>query len=186
FHSEVEVIPAVGREGLSEEYKVEVEVKDRENQTLSNDDNPPIMSLRPLTPLPTNSAPDPHNSALLGICLDTALTNEGLATLHAEGLVQVQTLCWMITIMMMNLTTILEENAEELIHNSSEDADFLFVGADPQKVRRFKRLLLVDEQTATSWQPTQDVLATPVLQSVDEMLNTSYDYDMELYRDGES
>uniref|UniRef100_A0A0W0FQ41 Uncharacterized protein n=1 Tax=Moniliophthora roreri TaxID=221103 RepID=A0A0W0FQ41_MONRR len=122
----------------------------------------------------------------LGIHLDTALTNEGLATLCIEGLVQVQTLCRMIVIMTMNLTTISEENVEESIHNSGGDVDFLFIGADLQKVGRFEGLLLVDERVATGWQPTQAVLATPTLQNVNEMPNISYDYDMELYGDGES
>ncbi|ESK83203.1 hypothetical protein Moror_3301 [Moniliophthora roreri MCA 2997] len=122
----------------------------------------------------------------LDIRLCTALTNEGLAELHTEGLVRVQTLCRMIALMTMNLTTILEENAEELIHNSGGDMDFLFVGADPQKVQRFEGASSVDEWMATGWQPTASILTTPILRSVDEMPDMSYDYDMELYSDGES
>ncbi|ESK81348.1 hypothetical protein Moror_16705 [Moniliophthora roreri MCA 2997] len=67
----------------------------------------------------------------LVICLDTALTNEGLAALHTEGLVQVQTLCQMIVVMTMNLMTILEENAEGSEVDKGWDAEFLFVEADP-------------------------------------------------------
>ncbi|ESK83215.1 hypothetical protein Moror_3285 [Moniliophthora roreri MCA 2997] len=122
----------------------------------------------------------------LDICLGTALTNEGLTILCTEGLIQGQTLCQMITIMMMNLMKISEENAEESIYNSGGDANFLFVGADPQKVQRFVEPPSVSKRVATSWQPTLDVPATPVLRSVNEMPDTSYDYDMELYRDGES
>uniref|UniRef100_A0A0W0FU85 Uncharacterized protein n=1 Tax=Moniliophthora roreri TaxID=221103 RepID=A0A0W0FU85_MONRR len=122
----------------------------------------------------------------LGICLDTALTNKGLATLHIEGLVQVQTLCRMITIMMMNLTTTLEENAEESVESSDRNMDFLFVGADLQKVGRFMGLLSVNKQVATSWQPVQNVPATPMLWDINNMPDTSEDYDAELYGDGES
>ncbi|ESK81363.1 hypothetical protein Moror_3736 [Moniliophthora roreri MCA 2997] len=122
----------------------------------------------------------------LGICLDTALTNEGLTALRVEGLVRVQTLCQMIAIMMMNLMTISEENAEESIHSSGGDADFLFIGADPQKVGRFEGLLSVDKQVAMGWQPMQDIPATPMLRDVKDMPDTSIDYDTELYRDGES
>uniref|UniRef100_A0A0W0GFT2 Reverse transcriptase-rnase h-integrase n=2 Tax=Moniliophthora roreri TaxID=221103 RepID=A0A0W0GFT2_MONRR len=186
FHPEAEVMPAVGGEVLTERYE------DSENRTPSNDEGLPTMSLRPLTPLPTPmtllvdhvsalcadwNAISPkiaHNTCVtnasrlslsirLDIRLDTALTNEGLATLHVEGLVRVQTLCRMITIMTMNLMTISEESAEELIHNSGGDVDFLFVGADPRKVERFEGLLLVEEWTATGWQLTSDVLATPML-----------------------
>uniref|UniRef100_A0A0W0FQF3 Uncharacterized protein n=1 Tax=Moniliophthora roreri TaxID=221103 RepID=A0A0W0FQF3_MONRR len=92
----------------------------------------------------------------------------------------------MIAIMMMNLTTILEGNAEESIHNSGEDTDFLFVRVDPQKVQRFEGPSSVDERMATGWQPTASVPTTPMLRSVDEMPDTSYDYDTELYGDGES
>ncbi|ESK85978.1 hypothetical protein Moror_9479, partial [Moniliophthora roreri MCA 2997] len=147
----------------------------------------------------SDSTPDPNDSAHrlrlcpvdasrlnLDIHLGTALTNEGLAILHTESLVRVQTLCQMIAIMMMNLMTILKESAEESIHNSRGDADFLFVRADPQKIRRFEELPSVSEREAAGWQPTLDILATPMLQSVDEMPDTSYDYDTELYGDGES
>uniref|UniRef100_A0A0W0FQY5 Uncharacterized protein n=1 Tax=Moniliophthora roreri TaxID=221103 RepID=A0A0W0FQY5_MONRR len=122
----------------------------------------------------------------LDIRLDTALTNKGLTALHVEGLVQVQTLCQMIMIMTMNLTTTLEGNVEESEAYSERDTDFLFVGADPQKVGRFTGLLSINEWVATGWQPTQDVLATPALQDVDDMPDTLEDYDAELYGDGES
>uniref|UniRef100_A0A0W0FR60 Uncharacterized protein n=1 Tax=Moniliophthora roreri TaxID=221103 RepID=A0A0W0FR60_MONRR len=140
----------------------------------------------------------------LSIHLHTALTNEGLAELRIEGLVQVQTLCQMIAVMTMNLMKISEENAEQSIHNSGGDADFLFVGTDLRKVQRFNIGSLVYSRMATGWQPTgetstipalqsadetQDttgqVPSTPMLQSIDEMPDTSYDYDMELYGDGE-
>ncbi|ESK82306.1 hypothetical protein Moror_5421 [Moniliophthora roreri MCA 2997] len=122
----------------------------------------------------------------LDIHLHTALTNKSLAELCVEGLVRVQTLCQMITVMMMNLTRISEENAEESIHNSGGNADFLFVGADPQKVQRFDVGLLVYLQMATGWQLTESILSTLAMWSLDDMLDTSYDYDMELYGDGES
>ncbi|ESK82175.1 hypothetical protein Moror_14466 [Moniliophthora roreri MCA 2997] len=92
----------------------------------------------------------------------------------------------MIAIMTMNLTRISEESAEESIHNSRGDMDFLFVGADPQKVQRFEGPPSVDKWMTTGWQPTADIPTTPMLRSVDEMPDTSYDYDMELYGDGES
>ncbi|ESK80848.1 hypothetical protein Moror_15431 [Moniliophthora roreri MCA 2997] len=209
FHSDIEVIPTVGGEGLSRAHEVEDE--EQENQTPLSDKDPLMPSLRPPTPLLTpmtllvncvsalcadwnTISPEIAHSTCVGdasrlnldICLGTVLTNKGLAALHTEGLVRVQTLCQMITIMTMNLTTILEENAEESIHNSGGDVDFLFVGADPQKVQRFEELPLVSEQVAAGWQPTLDVLATPVLRSVNEMPDTSYDYDTELYGDGES
>uniref|UniRef100_A0A0W0FL58 Uncharacterized protein n=1 Tax=Moniliophthora roreri TaxID=221103 RepID=A0A0W0FL58_MONRR len=122
----------------------------------------------------------------LDIHLDTALTNEGLAALCVEGLVRVQTLCQMIAIMTMNLMTISEGNVEESEENGGGDVDFLFIGADPQKVGRFTELLLVDEQVKAGWQPTQNVPATPTLRDIDHMPDTSEDYNIELYGDRES
>uniref|UniRef100_A0A0W0FB53 Uncharacterized protein n=1 Tax=Moniliophthora roreri TaxID=221103 RepID=A0A0W0FB53_MONRR len=141
----------------------------------------------------------------LGIHLCTALTNEGLAELCVEGLVRVQTLCWMIAVMTMNLMKISEENAERSIHNSRGDADFLFVRTDPRKVWRFDIGSSVYGRMATGWQPmgersdipvfqntddmqdaTREVPNTPMLQSIDEMPDTLYDYDTELYSDRES
>uniref|UniRef100_A0A0W0F6J2 Uncharacterized protein n=1 Tax=Moniliophthora roreri TaxID=221103 RepID=A0A0W0F6J2_MONRR len=122
----------------------------------------------------------------LDIHLHTALTNEGLAKLRVEGLVRVQTLCWMIAVMMMNLTRISEESAEESIHNRGGDANFLFVGPDPQKVQRFNVGLSVYSWMATGWQLTEVVPSTPIIQSLNDMPDTSYDYDTELYGDGES
>ncbi|ESK81326.1 hypothetical protein Moror_12107, partial [Moniliophthora roreri MCA 2997] len=191
FHPKVEIIPTVGGEALSEAY--EDKAKDKENRIPSNEGVPPTISLRSptLAPTPMMQLID-HISALcadwnaispeiahstcvadasrlsLGIHLDTALTNEGLAALHVEGLVQVQTLCQMITIMTMNLMTILEENIEESEENNNRDVEFLFVGADPWKVGRFTGLLSVDKQ------------------NVDDMPDTSEDYNAELYGDRES
>uniref|UniRef100_A0A0W0G0H2 Uncharacterized protein n=1 Tax=Moniliophthora roreri TaxID=221103 RepID=A0A0W0G0H2_MONRR len=152
FHPDVEVIPAVGGADQFDEEEDE----DRENRTTSNDESLLTLSLRPQTLLPTPMtllvdrvsalcadwnaiSPNIAHSTCVGdasrlsldIHLHTALTNEGLAELHAEGLVRVQTLCRMIAIMTMNLTTISEGNAEESIHNSGENADFLFIGVDP-------------------------------------------------------
>uniref|UniRef100_A0A0W0FPY7 Reverse transcriptase-rnase h-integrase n=1 Tax=Moniliophthora roreri TaxID=221103 RepID=A0A0W0FPY7_MONRR len=190
FHPDIEVIPPVGGEGLSRAHEVKDE--EQENRTPLSDKDPLMLSLRPPTPLPT-----PMTllvNCISALCADwntispeiAHSTCVGLAALRTEGLVRVQTLCQMIMIMMMNLTTISEENAEESIHNSRGDADFLFVGADPQKVQRFEELPLVSEQVAAGWQPTLDVPATPVLQSINEMPDTSYDYNTELYGDGES
>uniref|UniRef100_A0A0W0F6W6 Uncharacterized protein n=1 Tax=Moniliophthora roreri TaxID=221103 RepID=A0A0W0F6W6_MONRR len=143
--------------GKAPSEEYEVEDKDRENQTPPNDDNPLTMSLRSPTLLPTPmTLLIDHVSAL---CVDWNAISPEIA--H-------------------------KENAEESIHNSSGDADFLFIGADPRKVGRFEGLLLVDERVATGWQPTQDVPATPMLRDVDDMPDTSYNYDTELYRDGES
>ncbi|ESK84881.1 hypothetical protein Moror_14922 [Moniliophthora roreri MCA 2997] len=209
FHPDVEIIPTVGREGPSQVQEVEDE--EQENRTPLSDEDLLMPSLRPPTPLPTPmtllvdcisalcvdwNAISPeiaHSTCVsdasrlnLDICLGTALTNEGLAALCTEGLVQVQTLCQMIAIMMMTITRISEESAEESIHNSRGDADFLFIGADPQKVQRFAEPPLVSEQVTVSWQPTLDVPATPVLRNVNEMPDTSYNYNTELYGDGES
>ncbi|ESK82767.1 hypothetical protein Moror_5641 [Moniliophthora roreri MCA 2997] len=129
----------------------------------------------------------------LDIHLATALTNEGLAALRVEGLLRAQTLCWMVAVMTMNEITmtnpmtILVENVDTLVAEYDRDAQLLFVGEDPKKVR----LLLVEEQQAMGWQPTFDVPSTPCLGVVGEMpdiddrLDTSYDYDTELYGDGE-
>uniref|UniRef100_A0A0W0GFC2 Reverse transcriptase domain-containing protein n=1 Tax=Moniliophthora roreri TaxID=221103 RepID=A0A0W0GFC2_MONRR len=109
------VNPPAGREAPSEGHKDKDKDKDKdvENQTLSNDDNAPlIMSLRPPTPIPIPMTQlVDHVSALcvdwnaispeiahstcvrdasklsLGILLETALTSEGLAALCAEGLI---------------------------------------------------------------------------------------------------
>ncbi|ESK81227.1 hypothetical protein Moror_14434 [Moniliophthora roreri MCA 2997] len=202
FHHEADIIPVVGRADLSNEDKDE----DRENQTPLKQRRPTDAELEV-----SNSAPDPHDSAhrprlcpVLGIHLRTALTNEGLAKLHVEGLVQVQTLCWMIAVMTMNLTKISEENAERSIHDSGGDADFLFVGTDPRKVQRFDVGSSVYGRMAEGWQPTGDrsnipapqnanetsetvgeMPSTPILWSIDEMPDMLYDYDTELYGDGE-
>uniref|UniRef100_A0A0W0EVG0 Reverse transcriptase-rnase h-integrase n=1 Tax=Moniliophthora roreri TaxID=221103 RepID=A0A0W0EVG0_MONRR len=130
----------------------------------------------------------------LDIHLATALTNEGLAALRVDGLIQAQTLCRMVTIMTMNETittnptTISEGNVEMLVKEYDQDAQLLFVGADPKKVR----LLSVDERQAMGWQPASDPPATPMMGVMDEMPDvddrpdTSYDYNAELYGDGES
>uniref|UniRef100_A0A0W0FXE9 Reverse transcriptase-rnase h-integrase n=1 Tax=Moniliophthora roreri TaxID=221103 RepID=A0A0W0FXE9_MONRR len=130
----------------------------------------------------------------LDIHLDTALTNEGLAALWVEGLIRAQTLCRTVTIMTMNETittsptTISEGNVEMLVKEYDQDAQLLFVGADPRKVR----LLSVEERQAMGWQPVLDTPTTPVMEMEDEMPedddrpDTSYDYDAELYGDGES
>ncbi|ESK90659.1 hypothetical protein Moror_4180 [Moniliophthora roreri MCA 2997] len=130
----------------------------------------------------------------LDIHLATALTNEGLATLCAEGLIRAQTLCQMVAVMTMNETmttnptTISAENVDMLAAEYDRDAQLLFVGTDPKKVR----LLSVEEWQAIGWQLTFDVPSTPRLGTVNEMPDiddrpdTSYDYDTELYGDGES
>ncbi|ESK90753.1 hypothetical protein Moror_4083 [Moniliophthora roreri MCA 2997] len=204
--------------------------EDRENRTPSSDEDLPMLNLRSPTPLPTpmtqlvncvsalcvdwntilpkiahSTCVADASQLSLGIHLHTALTNEGLAELHVEGLVQVQTLCQMIAVMMMNITKILEENAEKSIYDSGGDADFLFVGTDLRKVQRFDVGSSVYGRMAEGWQPTGggsnipapqnanetsettgEVPNTLMLQSIDEMPDTSYDYDTELYGDGES
>uniref|UniRef100_A0A0W0G1Z3 Reverse transcriptase-rnase h-integrase n=1 Tax=Moniliophthora roreri TaxID=221103 RepID=A0A0W0G1Z3_MONRR len=124
----------------------------------------------------------------------TALTSEGLAALRVDGLIRAQTLCRMVAVMMMNggittnPTTTSEGSVEMLMEEYDRDIQLLFVGADPKKVR----MLSVEERVATGWQPTSDVPATPQLGAVEEMPDiddrpdTSYDYDTELYGDGES
>ncbi|ESK83586.1 hypothetical protein Moror_12076 [Moniliophthora roreri MCA 2997] len=219
FHRKVEHIPAVGGEVALEESEDAVEDEERQNRTPENDEGPLMLSLRSPTPAPTPMmqlvdrvsalcadwsaiSPDIARSTCvvnasrlsLDIYLATALTNEGLAALHADGLIQAQTLCWMAAVMMMNeITTtspmtILAENVEMLRMEYDRDAQLLFVGQDPKKVR----LLSVEERQAMGWQPTLDIPSTPRLGVVDEMPDvddrpdTSYDYDTELYRDGES
>ncbi|KAI3620017.1 hypothetical protein WG66_006102 [Moniliophthora roreri] len=89
---------------------------------------------------------------------------------------------------MTSPTTTSEENVEALMEEYDWDAQLLFVGADPKKVR----MLSVEERLAMGWQPPSEVPATPRLGPVDEMPDiddrpdTSYDYDTELYGDGES
>uniref|UniRef100_A0A0W0EVC3 Reverse transcriptase-rnase h-integrase n=1 Tax=Moniliophthora roreri TaxID=221103 RepID=A0A0W0EVC3_MONRR len=130
----------------------------------------------------------------LDIHLATALTNEGLAALRVDGLIWAQTLCWMVAIMTMsetittNPTTILEGNVEMLVKEYNNDAQLLFIGVDPRKVR----LLSVEERLAMGWQPSSDPPATPMMgvmdkmPDVDDRPDTSYDYNTELYGDGES
>uniref|UniRef100_A0A0W0FEJ2 Reverse transcriptase-rnase h-integrase n=1 Tax=Moniliophthora roreri TaxID=221103 RepID=A0A0W0FEJ2_MONRR len=100
----------------------------------------------------------------------------------------------MVAVMMMsetittNPTTISEGNVEILVKEYDQDAQLLFVGADPKKVR----LLSVEERQAMGWQPVSDTLATLKMEvenempEVDDRPDTSYDYDAELYGDGES
>ncbi|ESK81287.1 hypothetical protein Moror_8460 [Moniliophthora roreri MCA 2997] len=183
-------------------------VKDEEweNRIPENDDTPPMLSLRSLTLVPilmtklvdrisalcadwNTISPDiAHSTCVadasklsLDIHLATVLSNEGLAALRTEGLIQVQMLCRMIAVMMMSPMKISEENAEALVEGYDRDAQLMFVGADPQKVR----LLSIEEQAAIGWQPTFDVPVTPMMWTVDEMPDMSYDYNEELYRDGE-
>uniref|UniRef100_A0A0W0GE57 Reverse transcriptase-rnase h-integrase n=1 Tax=Moniliophthora roreri TaxID=221103 RepID=A0A0W0GE57_MONRR len=130
----------------------------------------------------------------LDIHLATAPTNKGLAVLHTDGLIRAQTLCRMVAVMtmnggtMMSPTTTSAENVEMLMEDYDRDAQLLFVGADPKKVR----MLSVEERLAMGWQPSSDIPATPRLGAVDEMPDiddrpdTSYDYDTELYGDRES
>uniref|UniRef100_A0A0W0F1F5 Putative reverse transcriptase-rnase h-integrase n=1 Tax=Moniliophthora roreri TaxID=221103 RepID=A0A0W0F1F5_MONRR len=226
----VEHIPTVGGEVILEGSEDEVEVEEQENQTLENDNIPPMLSLRSPTPAPTPMmklvdhvsalcadwsaiSPDIAHSTCavdasklnLDIHLATALTSEGLAELHVEGLVRVQTLCRMITVMTMNLTKILEENAEKSIHDSRGNVDFLFIGTDLRKVQRFEVGSSVYGRMAAGWQPdgdrsdiptpqsvdetaetVEEMLNTPMLRSIDEMPDMLYDYNAELYGDGES
>uniref|UniRef100_A0A0W0FWR4 Uncharacterized protein n=1 Tax=Moniliophthora roreri TaxID=221103 RepID=A0A0W0FWR4_MONRR len=103
-------------------------------------------------------------------------------------------LCPTVAVMTMNggtmtspMTT-LAENVEMMTKKYDRGTQLLFVGADPKKMR----LLSVEEWQAMGWQPTFDPLATPQMGTIEEMLDmddrpdTSYDYDTELYGDGES
>uniref|UniRef100_A0A0W0GCI7 Reverse transcriptase-rnase h-integrase n=1 Tax=Moniliophthora roreri TaxID=221103 RepID=A0A0W0GCI7_MONRR len=219
FHPRVEHIPAVGGEVALAESEARAEDEDRENRTPENVEDPPIISLRSLTPALTPMmqlvdrvsalcadwsaiSPDIARSTCvadasrlsLDIHLDTALTNEGLAALRVEGLIRAQTLCRMVAVMTMSETittsptTISEGNVEMLVKEYDQDAQLLFVGADPKKVR----LLSVEERQAMGWQLPADPPATPMMEVEDEMPeiddrpDTSYDYDAELYGDGES
>uniref|UniRef100_A0A0W0FFY8 Uncharacterized protein n=1 Tax=Moniliophthora roreri TaxID=221103 RepID=A0A0W0FFY8_MONRR len=110
FHRKVEHIPTVGGEALSE--VLEDKDKEQENRTPSNDNAPPMLSLRSPTPAPTlmtqlvdcvsalcadwstispaiaySTYAIDASKLSLGIHLETALTNEGLAALRTEGLV---------------------------------------------------------------------------------------------------
>uniref|UniRef100_A0A0W0GC62 Reverse transcriptase-rnase h-integrase n=1 Tax=Moniliophthora roreri TaxID=221103 RepID=A0A0W0GC62_MONRR len=219
FHRKVEQIPTVGGEAALEESEDTAKDGEQENRIPKNDDNPPMPSLRNLTPAPTLMMQlVDHVSALcadwsaispdiacstcvvdasklnLDIHLATALTNEGLAALCIEGLIRAQTLCRMVAIMTMNKTTMTNpttisvENVDTLVAEYDRDAQLLSVGMDPKKVR----LLSVEERQAMGWQPTFNVPSTPRLGVVGEMPDiddrpdTSYDYDTELYGDGES
>uniref|UniRef100_A0A0W0F9B8 Reverse transcriptase-rnase h-integrase n=1 Tax=Moniliophthora roreri TaxID=221103 RepID=A0A0W0F9B8_MONRR len=100
----------------------------------------------------------------------------------------------MVAVMTMNggittsPTTTSGENVEMLMEEYDRDIQLLFVGADLKKVR----MLSIEERLATGWQPTSDVPATPRLgvteemPDIDDRPDTSYDYDTELYGDGES
>uniref|UniRef100_A0A0W0F321 Reverse transcriptase-rnase h-integrase n=1 Tax=Moniliophthora roreri TaxID=221103 RepID=A0A0W0F321_MONRR len=202
FHRKAEYIPAVGGEVTLEESEDVAKDDKLENRIPENIGDPPMPSLRSPTPAPTPmmqlvdrvsalcadwSAISPdiaHSTCVadasklsLDIRLVTALTNEGLATLCAEGLIQAQTLCRMVAIMTMSETTTMSpttisvENVEMLMTEYDQDAQLLF---------------------AMGWQPTSDVPSTPLLEMDDEMPDvddrpdTSYNYDTELYGDRES
>ncbi|ESK85183.1 hypothetical protein Moror_17161 [Moniliophthora roreri MCA 2997] len=191
FLQKVEHIPAVGGEVAPEEYEGEDEDDEQENQIPENNNAQPTLRSRNPTPAPTpmtqlvdcvSALCADWNAISPDIARTTALTNKGLTALCIEGLIRAQTLCQMIAIMMMSLTTISEENVETLEQEYDRDAQLLFVGADPQKAQ----LLLVEEWLAMGWQPPLDFPPTPRLGMVDDMLDTSYDYNMELYGDGES
>ncbi|ESK81186.1 hypothetical protein Moror_2285 [Moniliophthora roreri MCA 2997] len=127
FHQKVEYIPTVGGEVAIVGSEDAVEDKEWENKIPENVEDPPILSLRSPTPAPTPMmqlvdhvsalcvdwsaiSPDIARSTCvadasrlsLDIHLATALTNEGLAALCADGLIRAQTLCRMVAIMMMN------------------------------------------------------------------------------------
>ncbi|KAI3621311.1 hypothetical protein WG66_014514 [Moniliophthora roreri] len=217
FHQKVEHIPAVGGKVVPEE--AEDEDEGQENRIPENVEDPPILSLRSPTPMPTPmtqlvdcvsalcvdwSAISPGiarstcvadaSKLSLDIHLVTAPTNEGLAALRAEGLIRAQTLCRMVTVMTMNSGTMTSptrtsaENVERLEEEYDRDVQLLFVGADPQKVR----MLLVEKRQAMGWQPVTETPDTPRMEDDDEMPemedrpDMSYDYNTELYGDGES
>ncbi|ESK81519.1 hypothetical protein Moror_15669 [Moniliophthora roreri MCA 2997] len=205
FLLRVEHIPGVGGEDALVGHEDGDE--EQENRTPKNDNAPPTLRLRNPTPVPTPMtqlidrvsalcvdwsaiSPDIAHSTCVAdasqlnlvICLATAPTNEGLAALRAEGLIRAQTLCRMIVIMTMNHMTISEESVDELAQEYDRDAQLLFVGADPRKVR----LLSVEEQLTMGWQPPSDLPPTPRLETEDDMPDMSYDYNTELYGDGES
>ncbi|ESK82667.1 hypothetical protein Moror_11183 [Moniliophthora roreri MCA 2997] len=156
FHLKTEDIPTVGGEDFAEEGE------DKENQILSNIANPLSLRLRPPTPAPTPmtqlinrvsalcvdwSAISPeiaHSTCAgdasklsLGILLETALTNEGLATLHAEGLLPVHALCQSIMITMMNLMTTSMGSVEANDIPNNANVNFMFTESDLKKVRLF-------------------------------------------------
>ncbi|ESK82712.1 hypothetical protein Moror_5694 [Moniliophthora roreri MCA 2997] len=166
FHWKVEHIPTVGGEAALEESEDVVEDRERENQIPENVGGPLMPSLRSPTLAPTLmmqlidcvsalcadwSAISPdiaHSTCVvdasklsLDIRLVTALTNKGLAALHAEGLIRAQTLCRMVAVMTMSETTttspttISAENVERLMTEYDRDAQLLFVGQDPKKAR---------------------------------------------------
>ncbi|ESK82227.1 hypothetical protein Moror_8734 [Moniliophthora roreri MCA 2997] len=146
FHRKVEYIPVVGGEVALVESEDTAKDGERENRIPKNAGDPPTLSLRSptLAPTPMTQLVD-RVSALcadwsailpeiacstcvadasrlsLDICLATALTNEGLAVLHADSLIRAQTLCRMVAIMTMNggtmtsPTTTLAENVEGLM-----------------------------------------------------------------------
>ncbi|ESK81940.1 hypothetical protein Moror_15411 [Moniliophthora roreri MCA 2997] len=207
FLQKVEHIPTVGGEVAPEEFRDEGRDDKQENQTPEKDDTLPTLSLRSPTPVPipmtqlvdcisalcadwSAISPDIACSTCavdasklnLDIHLATVPTNEGLAALHAEGLIWAQTLCRMIAIMTMSPTRISEESVETMAQEYNRDAQLLFVGADPQKAR----LLSVEERLAMGWQPTFNFPPMPRMGTVDDMPDTSYDYDSKLYGDGES
>ncbi|ESK95609.1 hypothetical protein Moror_12581 [Moniliophthora roreri MCA 2997] len=207
FLQTVEDIPAVGGEVDLEEFKDKVEDGERENRIPEKEDDLLTLKLRSPTLAPTLMTQlTDHVSALcadwsailpdtarstcvvdasrlsLDIRLATALTNKGLGVFCAEGLIQAQTLCRTIAIMTMDHGRISPENSETLVQEYNRDAQLLFIGADLQKAR----FLSVEEHQVMGWQPTSDVPATPRLRTVDEMPDTPYDYDTELYGDGES
>uniref|UniRef100_A0A0W0GEP2 Putative reverse transcriptase-rnase h-integrase n=1 Tax=Moniliophthora roreri TaxID=221103 RepID=A0A0W0GEP2_MONRR len=207
FLQKVEHIPTVGGEVDLEEFEDKAEDEDRENQTPKKGNGPPRLSLRSPTLVQTPMmqlvnrisalcvdwnaiSPDIAHSTCavdasklnLDIHLATALTNEGLAALRTKGLIWVQTLCQMIAVMTMSPMTISEESVETLVQEYNRDVQLLFVGVDPQKAR----LLSVEERMAMGWQLSAIIPATPRMGMVDEMPDMSYDYDTELYSDGES
>uniref|UniRef100_A0A0W0G3X4 Integrase catalytic domain-containing protein n=1 Tax=Moniliophthora roreri TaxID=221103 RepID=A0A0W0G3X4_MONRR len=207
FLQTVEDIPAVGGEVDLEEFKDKVEDGERENRIPEKEDDLLTLKLRSPTLAPTLMtqltdhvsalcadwsaiSPDTARSTCvvdasrlsLDIRLATALTNKGLGVFCAEGLIQAQTLCRTIAIMTMDHGRISPENSETLVQEYNRDAQLLFIGADLQKAR----FLSVEEHQVMGWQPTSDVPATPRLRTVDEMPDTPYDYDTELYGDGES
>uniref|UniRef100_A0A0W0FER9 Reverse transcriptase-rnase h-integrase n=1 Tax=Moniliophthora roreri TaxID=221103 RepID=A0A0W0FER9_MONRR len=193
FLLKVEHIPAVGGEEVQEGREAEDEDTEQENRIPKSDDAPPMLRLRGPTPVLTPMMQ--LIARVSALCADWSAISPNIAhstcslpqptkvSPHCtEGLIRAQTLCRMIVIMTMNHTTISEENVEEVAQEYDRDAQLLFVRADPQKAQ----LLSVEEQLAMGWQPPSDFPPTPRLGTIDSMPDTSYDYDMELYGDGES
>uniref|UniRef100_A0A0W0FT98 Uncharacterized protein n=1 Tax=Moniliophthora roreri TaxID=221103 RepID=A0A0W0FT98_MONRR len=172
--------PRIGGEAVPGESEGADEDDKGENRIPENVDDLLKVSLRSLTPAPTPMMQ--LIDRVSALCADWSAISPEIA--RSTCVVDASRLNLDIRL----ATALTNEDSLSDGHRYDDeqwDAQLLFVGSDPQKVR----MLSVEERQAMGWQLNLDVPLTPRLETLDTMADmddrpdTSYDYDTELYRD---